>query len=265
VSEIQAPPAGVEPLPSRKLRALEAALWLAGTLALGWVAWGWLEGRLYERREERLLEAALAAQPSVEEARPSGQRAHRGVRVEVGKDGVESVVSEDVPAGAAARGAATPHTSSRGGARLVLAGSLGRIVVPRVGLAAMIAEGVDHHTLRRSVGHIPGTSPVGGGGNVGLAGHRDTFFRPLRLVRPGDDLWIATAGSIERYRVEWTDVVPPEDTSVLEPTPYPALTLVTCHPFYYVGSAPDRFIVRARLVEVRGATADDLSLLRGGS
>jgi sortase A len=246
-------------LHSRKLRALEAALWLAGTLALGWVAWGWLEGRLYERREERLLEQALAVQPSLDPARPDGR-----VRVEIGKDGVESVVSEDGSTRASS-GTARSQAMSQGNARLVLAGSLGRIVVPRVGLAAMIAEGVDHHTLRRSVGHIPGTSPVGGGGNVGLAGHRDTFFRPLRLVRPGDDLWIATAGSIERYRVEWTDVVPPEDTSVLDPTPYPALTLVTCHPFYYVGSAPDRFIVRARLVEVRGATADDLSLLRGGS
>jgi sortase A len=97
------------------------------------------------------------------------------------------------------------------------------------------------------VGHIPGTALPGDSGNVGLAAHRDTFFRRLRDIRPDDEIVLTTPDGTFRYTVEGTKVVEPGDVWVLDPTEEPALTLVTCYPFTYVGSAPQRFIVRAPL------------------
>jgi sortase A len=85
----------------------------------------------------------------------------------------------------------------------------------------------------------------GSAGNVGLAGHRDGFFRGLKDIQPGDEIEVEAIGRIDRYRVERTWIVNPEDVSVLDPTGEPSVTLVTCYPFYFVGSAPQRFIVRA--------------------
>ena len=90
-----------------------------------------------------------------------------------------------------------------------------------------------------------GTAPPGTDGNSGIAGHRDGFFRGLKDIVPGDAIELDTLNGKEAYRVERTWVVEPEDVSVLDPTPMRALTLVTCYPFYFVGSAPQRFIVRA--------------------
>ena len=131
----------------------------------------------------------------------------------------------------------------------VTGSALARLAVRRLGLGVMVAPGVDSRSLRRAAGHIPGTAPPGGEGNVGIAGHRDTFFRPLRGIVVGDEIELTTAAGIARYEVEWTRVVSPEQVDVLAPTPYPALTLVTCYPFTWVGHAPERFIVRARLIE----------------
>jgi sortase A len=88
-------------------------------------------------------------------------------------------------------------------------------------------------------------------GNVGIAGHRDTFFRPLRNIRQGDMIALTTLEGEYRYRVVSTSVVSPSEVSVLRPTGEEVLTLVTCYPFYYVGSAPERFIVRAKIVPSR--------------
>ena len=125
---------------------------------------------------------------------------------------------------------------------------LGRIEINRVGLTAMVQEGVDEVTLRRAVGHIPGTPLPGQSGNVGLAGHRDSFFRELRQIRLDDEITLATLNGTHRYRVETTSVVAPEETEVLVDTGYDRLTLVTCYPFNFVGSAPKRFIVSARKI-----------------
>lgn len=135
-----------------------------------------------------------------------------------------------------------------------LAGSpLGRIEISSIGLAAMIMEGVDGRTLRHAVGHIPGTPLPGESGNVSLAGHRDTFFRALRNIQKDDEITLTTLHGSYRYRVDWTRVVAPADTRVLAPTPGPSLTLVACYPFYFVGPAPQRFIVRAhRISELPG-------------
>lgn len=125
---------------------------------------------------------------------------------------------------------------------------LGRIEISRVGLTAMVQEGVDEGTLSRAVGHIPGTSLPGQRGNVALAGHRDSFFRELRHIRLDDEITLATLKGIYRYRVETTRVVAPEETEVLADAGYDRLTLVTCYPFNFVGSAPKRFIVSARKI-----------------
>ena len=126
-------------------------------------------------------------------------------------------------------------------------GLVGRIDVPRLKLSALAREGADVGTLRRAVGHIPGTALPGALGNAGFAAHRDTFFRPLKSVRNGDEVLLTTARGVYRYLVTGTRIVEPQDVSVLEPTPEATLTLVTCYPFDYVGSAPQRFIVRAAL------------------
>jgi sortase A len=125
---------------------------------------------------------------------------------------------------------------------------LGRIEISAIGLVAMIQEGTDARTLRRGLGHIPGTPLPGQRGNVAITGHRDTFFRPLRNIRKNDEIMLTTLNGSYRYRVDLTQVVEPEDIEVLADSDDAVLTLVTCYPFYFVGPAPKRFIVRAHLV-----------------
>ncbi len=125
--------------------------------------------------------------------------------------------------------------------------TVGRIEIPRLGVSAVIRAGSDARTLRLAVGYIPSTGLPGKRGNFGLAGHRDTFFRKLRDINPDDEIRIVTADGAFRYYVQRTSIVMPEDVWVLDPTNYPALTLVTGYPFNYIGSAPKRFIVRAAL------------------
>jgi LPXTG-site transpeptidase (sortase) family protein len=117
--------------------------------------------------------------------------------------------------------------------------------IPRVGIEAPVLEGTDDATLNRGVGHIEDTAVPGGSGNIGLAGHRDGFFRALKDIAPGDELDVETVAGLTHYRVQRAWIVDPDDVSVLDPTPAPSVTLVTCYPFYFVGSAPQRFIVRA--------------------
>jgi sortase A len=125
---------------------------------------------------------------------------------------------------------------------------IGRLEIPRLNLSVMVREGADERTLRRAVGHIPGTALPGKLGNVGLAGHRDTFFRALQNIREDDAIEFQTTGGTYRYIVKSTKIVTPRDVSVLAASGGENLTLVTCYPFYYVGSAPKRFIVRAAQV-----------------
>jgi len=122
---------------------------------------------------------------------------------------------------------------------------LGRIEIGAIGLEVMVLEGTGDETLRRGVGHIPGTSLPGQIGNVAIAGHRDTFFRGLRNIQRDDEITLTTLNGTHRYRVESTKIVEPEDIEVLDDSDDAILTLVTCYPFYFVGSAPQRFIVRA--------------------
>jgi sortase A len=132
-------------------------------------------------------------------------------------------------------------------ARAVVDGSaIGEIQIARLGLSAIVAQGDSPAVLRRAVGHLAESAWPGETGNVVLAGHRDTFFRPLKRVRTGDLIILRTHAGQFAYLVESTAVVPPSNLQVIEPTSRRTLTLITCYPFSYVGPAPDRFIVRAR-------------------
>jgi len=123
-------------------------------------------------------------------------------------------------------------------------GLVGRVEIPRLRLSAVIFEGTDEPVLSQGVGHLTGSALPGPAGNVVLAGHRDSFFRALRNIRKGDTVEVTTTQGSRSYTIETTRIIEPTEVSVLEPTRAPTLTLVTCYPFYYVGHAPERFIVR---------------------
>jgi sortase A len=123
---------------------------------------------------------------------------------------------------------------------------LGRVDIPRLGISVAVLQGSGSRTLRLGAGHIEGTALPGEPGNSGIAGHRDTFFRGLKDIQLNDEIEIQTATGLFRYQVDWVKVVEPTDITVLEPsTTGSTLTLVTCYPFYFVGPAPKRFVVRA--------------------
>jgi sortase A len=195
---------------TRFWRTIYVLLLLIGITTLGFYVYVTLETRLYQEIENRELDAILG---SVERASPTNAES------ETGPDVVRP--------------------------RPLLGSTLGRIEIPRLGVSTIIRAGTDARTLQLAVGHIPGTALPGEIGNIGLAGHRDTFFRRLRDIHPGDEIRIVSLDGTYRFRVEATRVVRPSDTWVLDPTATRTLTLVTCYPFTYVGSAPDRFIVRA--------------------
>ena len=190
-----------------------------GLLALGYVGYALVDASLYQSyqtwRFERALKSVTPAAASIEPFHPPPLAAP----AESDRANVESAITKG--------------------------SSLGQIEISSIGLTAMIEEGDDGRTLRRAVGHLPGTALPGQQGNVVLAGHRDTFFRPLRNIHKGDEITLVTLNGSYRYRVDFTEVVEPQDTEVLDHSDDAILTLVTCYPFYFVGPAPKRFIVRA--------------------
>ena len=123
---------------------------------------------------------------------------------------------------------------------------IGRVKIPRIGLEAIVVQGDCEKILRLAVGHFPGTALPGQRGNMVLAGHRDTFFRALRDIREGDRIVIESPNGSYDYEVESASIVSPTDLSVLRNSGNKELTLITCYPFSWIGSAPDRFVVRAR-------------------
>jgi sortase A len=194
---------------NRFLRWSRDALLVAGVLALGYSGYVLLDMKLYQAFQARRFQQRL------ESVRPPIASAER------------------------VRELAIPPTPG---------GALGRIEIARIGIAAMILEGTDEQTLRRAVGHFPGTPLPGHQGNVAIAGHRDTFFRALRNVQPDDEIRLTTLDGSYRYLVDSTQLVAPEDMQVLDNSGDAILTLVTCYPFYFVGPAPKRFIVRAHKI-----------------
>jgi sortase A len=125
---------------------------------------------------------------------------------------------------------------------------IGELDIPRLRLSVMVFEGDDAGILGQGAGHIPGTALPPGSGNIGIAAHRDTYFRPLRVIHANDVIALKTPAGTSRYAVTEAKIVRPSDVGVLARAPGRDLTLVTCYPFFYVGSAPERFIVHARKV-----------------
>jgi sortase A len=189
------------------LRWTRNFFFVAGILILGYCGFVLLDARIYQANETRHFQQEI-------------------------KDFKPAIASE----GRVQKASFHPSTGK----------ALGEIELTRIGVTAMILEGTDDRTLRRAVGHIPGTPPPGQPGNVGIAGHRDTFFRALRNVRQDDEITLMTLGGSYRYRVDSISVVGPEDIQVLDNSGGDVLTLVTCYPFSFVGPAPRRFIVRAQ-------------------
>jgi sortase A len=125
----------------------------------------------------------------------------------------------------------------------------GVLRIPSLALAVPVFEGTGELALNRGAGHIEGTAQLSPEGNIGLAAHRDGFFRTLEDIALDAEIHLDAGGRLLRYRVVDISIVTPEDVHVLAPTPHPSITLVTCYPFYFVGNAPQRYIVRAQLTE----------------
>jgi sortase A len=189
-------------------RRSEYCLWSVGFLILGYCTFIWLEAKRYQVQGNRELDIRFTEPRDKPQARP----------LDHGQ---------------------LPYSY----------GSLvGRLEIPRLNLSVIAFEGTDGPVLERGAGHLIGSALPGDTGNSVFAAHRDTFFRELRNIRKDDVITTVTSKGSRRYRVNSIDIVDPTETRVLDPTPEPVLTLVTCYPFYYVGNAPRRFIVRAREV-----------------
>lgn len=207
--------------------SLERALLIVGALLLGWCGWTLAEAHAWQRYAGWSLE-----------------RQRRGETASVAQ-----YLASRVGLGAKER-PAPPSPAAPEAEPLPSRGDLlGRLDIPRLGLSAIVLEGDDAATLKLGVGHIPGTALPGPRGNMALAAHRDSFFRPLHEIRRADEIELTTARRTYRYRVSDVAIVPPEDVAVLRDTPKPSLTLVTCYPFWWVGNAPKRFVVHASRIE----------------
>ena len=196
-------------------RLVERLLLIVGGVCLGYYGYVTAETALYQAYEARELDAILTSAPAVPGA-PAPERPQ-----------------VELPGPERPR----PQTGT----------TLGRLEIPRLRVSAIVRAGSDSRTLRLAVGHIGGTALPGERGNIGLAAPRDTFFRRLGEIQANDQIRLVTREGTFTYRVQGTRIVEPRDTWVLGHTDVPAVTLVTCYPFRYVGSAPQRFIVRAEL------------------
>jgi sortase A len=199
----------------RWVRWTRRLFFINGNVALGYVVFTLAAARLYQVSAKRSLETQIL----VEEQ-------HKAIQSEAG------VVSE-------------PVVGKQGDELGYLDDAIGRLDIPRLGISVAVLRGTDWQMLRLGAGHIKGTPLPGEAGNSGIAGHRDTFFRELKDVRKNDEIQFQTATGLYHYKVDWMAVVAPDDTSVLAPSTGPVLTLVTCFPFEFLGSAPKRFVVRA--------------------
>jgi sortase A len=151
--------------------------------------------------------------------------------------------------------AAFERASRSAAALTIRKGSLvGMLDVPRLQLSTPVIEGDDTRTLKRAVGHLPDTPTPWEDGNSAVAGHRDGLFRPLKDVRVGDEIRFRTTRDQFRYRVTKTTIVLPDDVSVLRKQGTSTLTLITCYPFYYVGAAPQRFVIHAERLPLETAS-----------
>jgi sortase A len=140
---------------------------------------------------------------------------------------------------------AASSSSSTAAAAIPDGTGLGELRIPRLGMNIVVAQGDSRNVLRRGAGHLADSPWLGQAGNIVLAGHRDTVFRSLRDIKVGDVINVVSPDEQAWYQVASTVVVAPDDLTVLQPSAGNTLTLVTCYPFGFFGSAPNRFVVRA--------------------
>ena len=160
-----------------------------------------------------------------------------------------------VPVSASVAAPATQNTSSETASGGDSPAIVGRVEIPAIGMITPLLAGDDSMSLTEGAGHIPGTAFPGGLGTVGIAGHRDTHFKLLRKAKAGMDVRIVGKTGVYHYRVTSSEIVTPEQVSVLDIVSEPGLVLITCYPFHYIGTAPKRFVVHAALIS---AAPDDL-------
>ena len=203
----------------RILKWAQRALFACAFLLLGYCAFSLVDAWIFQSRQSAILDRQLRDRQAASKSASQPQ-------------------SSAVPASAPA---------------VAADGLIGRLEIPRLLLSVVVVEGVDKTALQRAVGHIPGTSLPGQAGNVGLAGHRDTFFRPLKDLKINDEILFSTLKGNFKYEVQSLRVVDPNNVGVLASSGENVLTMVTCYPFYFVGPAPKRWIVRARQVSPQTA------------
>lgn len=221
-------------MPVKKIiRWIESLLWLVAAATLGVCIFVFADAKLYQFSVEREFERALREQAPSTAIVPAAETENR-------QPTEPQPPAETLSAPAPS---AQPPAEPPAGALY-----LGRLRIPRLGISTMILDGVDNRALRLGIGHIPGTALPGEPGNVGIAGHRDTFFRALGVIHNGDQITVETLEGEYQYTVYSVIVVDPNNLKVLEDIGQPALTLVTCYPFNLVGPASRRLIVRASLV-----------------
>lgn len=214
---------------------VQRLLFVSATVLLGYCGYVMTDSWIYQKTQQRRFEQLLTNR----QEETGGQQANEDARQDASFDAIQPEVNQY----------AAPPTPLNDDL-------IGRLEIPRLGLKVIVMEGSDEITLRRAAGHIEGTALPGEPGNIGISGHRDTFFRPLQKIRLNDIIRLTTVSGDYSYRVISTSVVGPEDVSVLEPDGNEILTLVTCYPFYFIGAAPNRFIVRASLDGRDGQTPD---------
>jgi sortase A len=225
---------------SRTRRWIQKCLLLAGLLALGIWAWSIARTKVFEDWESWAFDHQLRG----ERATVPGYLAEKGEQFGGRVRSWLKIPSASQPA------VSGPIATPPAGRQPLLErnGLVGRLAIPRLHLSAMVREGTGEDTLSVALGHLPSTALPGQNGNVAVAGHRDRIFRGLRGIHENDLIRFETLGGNYIYKVETTEIVKPQNVSVLNQGQHPELTLITCYPFYYVGSAPDRFIVKARQV-----------------
>ncbi|WP_050058733.1 class D sortase [Silvibacterium bohemicum] len=196
-------------------RAAQLLLTSAGLLAMLYCGWAGLQMHASQKAAAAIGQPSQSSSPS----RPSSQDAREEIvpAASLGPEGDPTAV-------------------------------IGRMEIAQIGLAVPITADITKEGLLRGAGHVPGTAFPGGLGTMGIAGHRDTFFRPLRQIRAGMQIKVTGAGGAYWYRVDSTEIVDPDEVKVLNIAAQPMLTLITCYPFNYIGAAPRRFIVHAHLL-----------------
>ena len=213
---------------NRVLVWLERTLLIVGAVCLGWYGYSSIEAAQFQREQAAVFEHMLASSPIAVPPTPAVAPMH--------PSSPPAAKTEAFPI---KRPAFVPTNPKM----------IGMLEIPRLKMTTAVMSGDDDKTLKVSAGHLPDTPRPWERGNSAIAAHRDSHFRPLKNIRVGDEIRVRTTRGDLEYRVRDIKIVTPDDLSVLKPTKEDSLTLITCYPFNYIGSAPKRYIVRAERID----------------